>query len=141
MNKNELFTIVVIAIILVLSIGSLYLFINKRTYELNLPKLENLESILIKQNLNEKIITDNEKMKEVLDILVKERRITKEESIQDYPININDEIKIDFNFIERGTSTIFLYTKNSKYYIEQPYNGIYQIDKEEYNYIEKLIKI
>ena len=52
--------------------------------------------------------------------------------------NIEDELKVDFNFIEAGVSTIFVYKKNNSYYIEQPYNGIYQISGDEYNSIEKL---
>ena len=30
--------------------------------------------------------------------------------------------------------------KNNSYYIEQPYNGIYQISGDEYNSIEKLVR-
>ena len=55
-------------------------------------------------------------------------------------VNIDDEIKVDFHFIEAGVSTIFVYKKNNSYYIEQPYNGIYQISGDEYNSIEKLVR-
>ena len=54
--------------------------------------------------------------------------------------NIDDEIKVDFHFIEAEVSTIFVYKKNNSYYIEQPYNGIYQISGDEYNSIEKLVR-
>lgn len=30
--------------------------------------------------------------------------------------------------------------KRNKYYIEQPYNGIYKITEEEYKTIEKIVK-
>ncbi|MEF2640971.1 MAG: DUF5301 domain-containing protein [Clostridia bacterium] len=53
---------------------------------------------------------------------------------------MDDEIKVDFHFIEAGVSTIFVYKKNNSYYIEQPYNGIYQISGDEYNSIEKLVR-
>ena len=33
-----------------------------------------------------------------------------------------------------------VYKKNNSYYIEQPYNGIYQISGDEYNSIEKLVR-
>ena len=42
----------------------------------------------------------------------------------------SNEIKVDFQFIEAGVYTIFVYKKNNSYYIEQPYNGIYQIDRK-----------
>ena len=56
-----------------------------------------------------------------------------------YTIN-NDEIKIDFEFGENKISTVFVYEKKDKYFIEQPYNGIYKISPDEYNSIEKYIR-
>ena len=50
---------------------------------------------------------------------------TKKESVQDCP-QVESYIKIDFQF-ETGTSTIFAYEDSGKYYIEQPYQGIYKI--------------
>ena len=53
---------------------------------------------------------------------------TKKESVQDCP-QVESYIKIDFQF-ETGTSTIFAYEDSGKYYIEQPYQGIYKIDSQ-----------
>ena len=53
---------------------------------------------------------------------------TKKESVQDVP-QAESYIKIDFQF-ETGTSTIFAYEDSGKYYIEQPYQGIYRIDSQ-----------
>ena len=53
---------------------------------------------------------------------------TKKESVQDVP-QAESYIKIDFQF-ETGTSTIFAYEDSGKYYIEQPYQGIYRIDNQ-----------
>ena len=53
---------------------------------------------------------------------------TKKESVQDVP-QVESYIKIDFQF-ETGTSTIFAYEDSGKYYIEQPYQGIYKIDSQ-----------
>ena len=53
---------------------------------------------------------------------------TKKESVQDIP-QVESYIKIDFQF-ETGTSTIFAYEDSGKYYIEQPYQGIYKIDSQ-----------
>lgn len=53
---------------------------------------------------------------------------TKKESVQDVP-QAESYIKIDFRF-ETGTSTIFAYEDSGKYYIEQPYQGIYKIDSK-----------
>ena len=53
---------------------------------------------------------------------------TKKESVQDFP-QVESYIKIDFR-LETGTSTIFAYEDSGKYYIEQPYQGIYKIDSQ-----------
>ena len=139
-NRNVLFTVLGIIVLVVLMIGVFYHFRVRRTYTLNLPKLEKLESISLKQNEKNVIIDDKEKMQDILYILNGTKRVTKNESVQDVPININNEIQIECNFIETGKSIIFVYNKNNSYYIEQPYNGIYQISGDEYNSIEKLIQ-
>ena len=138
--RNVLFTVLGIIVLVVLMIGVFYHFRDRRTYTLNLPKLEKLESISLKQNEKNVIIDDKEKMQDILYILNGTKRVTKNESVQDVPININNEIQIECNFIETGKSIIFVYNKNNSYYIEQPYNGIYQISGDEYNSIEKLIQ-
>lgn len=139
-NRNVLFMILVIIVLGLLVAGVMYYFQDRRTYSLNLPQLEKLKSISLEQNANGKVISGNEEMKDILYVLNGTKRITKQESIQDAPVNIDNEIKVDFNFIEGGTSTIFVYKKYNNYYIEQPYNGIYQISGDEYNSIEKLVR-
>ena len=53
---------------------------------------------------------------------------TKKESVQDFP-QVESYIKIDFRH-EKGTITIFAYEDGGKYYLEQPYQGIYKIDRK-----------
>ena len=105
-NKNVLFAVLGIIVLVVLVIGVFYHFRDRRTYTLNLPQLEKLESISLNQNEKDISINDREEMKD----------------------------------IEAGVSTISVYKKNNSYYIEQPYNGIYQISGDEYNSIEKLVR-
>lgn len=134
MNKKKItFIIVIVLIGIVLAIT--YHFKNRRVYELNLPKLEKIESILLQQNENKKVVSNNKEMKEILDAINGLKRITQEQSTQEVPVNIKNEIKIDFNFKESEVSTIFVYQNNNKYYLEQPYNGIYKISKDEYDLI------
>ena len=133
-NKNVLFAVLGIIVLVVLVIGVFYHFRDRRTYTLNLPQLEKLESISLNQNEKDISINDREEMKDILYVLNGTKRVTKNESIQDAPV------KVDFHFIEAGVSTIFVYKKNNSYYIEQPYNGIYQISGDEYNSIEKLVR-
>ena len=114
--------------------------INKSKYALNLPVSEDLFSIVLEQNEKETEIKESEKIKDILNALNAVKRTTSKQSIQDSPVNVDNEIKVDFNFKEEGTSTVFVYEKNDKYYIEQPYNGIYRISPDEYNSIEKYFR-
>ena len=138
--QRKFFIILIIILLMLMILGIFYYFMNRRTYNLNLPQLEKLESISLEQDTNKKVINDNEKMKDIINILNETKRTSKEESIQDSPVNTSNKVKIDFNFKETGASTLFVYERNNKYYIEQPYNGIYIISINEYNSIEKYIK-
>lgn len=138
--QRKFFIILIIILLMLMILGIFYYFMNRRTYNLNLPQLEKLESISLEQDTNKKVINDNEKMKAIINILNERERTSKEESIQDSPVNTSNKVKIDFNFKETGASTLFVYERNNKYYIEQPYNGIYKISMDEYNSIEKYIK-
>ena len=138
--QRKFFIILIIILLMLMILGIFYYFMNRRTYNLNLPQLEKLESISLEQDTNKKVINDNEKMKDIINILNERERTSKEESIQDSPVNTTNKIKIDFNFKETGASTLFVYERNNKYYIEQPYNGIYRISMDEYNSMEKYIK-
>ena len=60
---------------------------------------------------------------------------TKKESVQDVP-QAESYIKIDFQF-ETGTSTLFAYEDSGKYYVEQPYQGIYKIDSQLYSQLQE----
>ena len=115
-----------------------YNTLNKTEYTLNLPKeAENYLSITLEQNDDSRKIETTENIQSILNKLVGTDRITTEESIQDIPNNMEESLKIDIEFDKGAISTIFIYKKADKYYIEQPYNGIYEITQEEYNEILK----
>ena len=61
---------------------------------------------------------------------------TRKESVQDVP-QVESYIKIDIQS-ETGTSTLFAYEDNMKYYIEQPYQGIYEIDSKQYEKLQEI---
>ena len=140
MKKRKVFIVLIIVLFLLIAVCCIFYFTNNRTYKINLPELEKLESITLEKDGNEKIITNNEEMKEILEILKGKERNTKTQSIQDEPVNISNKIKVEMNFKEIGEFILFIYEKDNKYYIEQPYNGIYRISGDEYNSIEKYIR-
>lgn len=130
--KKKFVKALIIGIIALVVLEITVYFINKPKYMLQLPSAGNLESIQVG---NKKMVT-NEEIVEFLNLLNKEGRTTKEASIQDSPVKESEELKIDFHFIDSGTSTIFVYKRNNHYYIEQPYNGIYKITESEYEMIK-----
>ena len=92
---------------------------------------------------DKKEVKDTEEIKDIIYVLSGsgKGRTTNEESVQDYPVNAEDIIKIEFNLKDEKQSTLFVYKKNGKMYIETPYNGIYRINGDEYNSMEKYTRI
>lgn len=113
---------------------------NKYFYTLNIPSDDSVYNINMEQSGKKIEVNKKDKIKDVIYIIVKVKRTTTNESIQDSPINVDNVIKIDFEYGEDKTTTVFVYKKKDKYFIEQPYNGIYKISQYEYNSIEKYIR-
>ncbi len=139
LNKKKIFLIIAIVLIcLVVIVGFLSKTIYRRAYNLRIPEVDVVDSILLTQNGMERNISDENNVKEILDCINGGGRTTRSESINDDP-GVVDEIKVNINHVIGGSSILFLYTENGKYYIEQPYNGIYSISADEYNYIKKYL--
>ena len=140
MKKGKMIFIIILLVCVGGVLGILYFNkINKYSYTLNIPSDDSVYSINLEQNGKRIEVSEQEKIKDIIYIISEVKRTTTNESIQDSPINVENEIKIDFEYEENKTSTVFVYKKNGKYFIEQPYNGIYRISPDEYNSIEKYI--
>lgn len=61
-------------------------------------------------------------------------RGTGKRSIQDRPL-ANDVLQVNFEFRHGGVSTLFLYREGEKVLLEQPYQGIYQTDRDILNFL------
>lgn len=140
MKKGKMIFIIILLVCVGGVLGILYFNkINKSSYTLNIPSYDSVYSINLEQNGKRIEVSEQDKIKDIIYIISEVKRTTTNESIQDSPINVENEIKIDFEYEENKTSTVFVYKKNGKYFIEQPYNGIYRISPDEYNSIEKYI--
>ena len=140
MKKGKMIFIIILLVCVGGVLGILYFNkINKYSYTLNIPSYDSVYSINLEQNGKRIEVSEQDKIKDIIYIISEVKRTTTNESIQDSPINVENEIKIDFEYEENKTSTVFVYKKNGKYFIEQPYNGIYRISPDEYNSIEKYI--
>lgn len=106
---------------------------------INLFKLEEISSITIdtlSQHENKKEFKDEETIQEIYDVFVDKK--THIESVNDVPVNPDILYLVKFENDTENSKSAYIYKKDNKYYIEQPYNGIYQITEEEYTRIEKL---
>ena len=137
MKKEKMIFIIILLVCVGGALGILYF--NKSSYTLNIPSDDSVYNINLEQNGKKIEVSEQDKIKDIIYIISEVKRTTTSESIQDSPINVENEIKIDFEYEENKTSTVFVYKKNGKYFIEQPYNGIYRIFPDEYNSIEKYI--
>ena len=128
--------VILIAFILVILIFTLcFAIINKPKYNLKLPEISDVSSIFVTLNDNEVKLDKEEEITSIITTLMSNDRTTKIESIQDFPVNVSNVITIKIYHKSSGSSTLFVYERKGNYYLEQPYNGIYEISSDEYNSI------
>ena len=141
MKKEKMIFIIILLVCGGVALLILYFNkINKFSYTLNIPSDDSVYSINLEQNGKIIEINEQDKIKDIIYIINDVKRTTNIESMQDSPINAENEIKINFEYEKNKTLTVFVYKKKGKYFIEQPYNGMYRISPDEYNSIEKYIK-
>ena len=106
----------------------------KKADPITLPKTDQITSIDITVGGNTVSHSDKTWISEII-ANISSSQPTKKESVQDVP-QAESYIKIDFQF-ETGTSTLFAYEDSGKYYVEQPYQGIYKIDSQLYSQLQE----
>lgn len=133
--------VILIAFILVILIFTLcFAIINKPKYNLKLPEISDVSSIFVTLNDNEVKLDKEEDITSIITTLMSNGRTTKIESIQEFPVNVSNVITIKIYHKSSGSSTLFVYERKGNYYLEQPYNGIYEISSDEYNSILNFTK-
>ena len=106
----------------------------KKADPITLPKTDQITFIDITVGGNTVSHSDKTWISEII-ANISSSEPTKKESVQDVP-QAESYIKIDFQF-ETGTSTLFAYEDSGKYYVEQPYQGIYKIDNQLYSQLQE----
>lgn len=140
MKKLKIF-LLIIGVIAVLGAIIFLIDYNNVEYTINLFKLEEIASITIdtlSQYDNKKEFKDEETIKEIYDVLADKK--TNIDSINNVPVNPDILYLVKFKNNTENSKSAYIYKKDNQYYIEQPYNGIYQITEKEYAIIEKFIK-
>ena len=134
--KNKKLLLIALCICLVITLilfGLIFYFVNRKTFVLSLPKLEEIESISLKTDNNTSDITTVTEISNILHSIMG-IRFTHNNSIQDFPVNATGVVTINFKCNDK-TFSVYAYNRKNKYYIEQPYNGIYEISKKDYDYL------
>ncbi len=136
MNKlrKVLLTVILVMLLILIGIGVLYLFRDKE-YQLYLPDQELIVSFNIEQNSNSKLISTEEDIINVYNVIKGDNRLTVIPSKDESFGTINNIVIINLNYEEKVASTYYLYLKDNTYYLEQPLNGIYEVTKNEYEQI------
>ena len=107
---------------------------SKTASPIRLPDLNNISSINISFEENKIHHTNKTWINDVI-LEIKNAKATRKESVQDEP-KVEEYIKIDIKY-SGNTSTLFAYENKKKYYIEQPYQGIYEIDDNLYQKLQQ----
>lgn len=112
-----------------------------KEYVINLFELKEISSITIDtlaQYDNKKEFKDKESIEEIYEVFADKK--TNVESVNDIPVNPDILYFFKFKNESGNYKSAYIYKKGNQYYIEQPYNGIYQITEDEYTKIEEAVK-
>ena len=112
-----------------------------KEYVINLFELKEISSITIDtlaQYDNKKEFKDKESIEEIYEVFADKK--TNVESVNDIPVNPDILYFVKFKNESGNYKSAYIYKKGNQYYIEQPYNGIYQITEDEYTKIEEAVK-
>lgn len=116
---------------------------NIRTFRIYLPLSKNILSIDIKNEGHAFTINDSKRINEIVE-WSKYIKPTK-------GFKINEEVKLDRAsdvveiHIHSKTSKLdqpwlYVYKKGKRMFIEQPYNGVYRLNKKQYDHLNELIR-
>ena len=141
-RKNKIVSIfLVLLVFLVIGFIILYKLSARQVYILDIPNSYNLSSISYELPDGLVTISDEVAMDKVLDGLYDLELSTQSVSVQEVPTDVLELVAIRLYYREDDVvGNFYIYRKNNNHFLEEPYNGIYKITEEEYNYIINLIK-
>lgn len=120
MNKTALLFVSIAAFVFLL-VGC-----SKQAEPIVLPAVDEIEGIEITSPDGSQFsFSDSERIELLMSVFLQAEATTKQ-SVQDVP-TVDDYGKVDISN-NGGTTTVFFYEDSGKYYIEQPYQGIYETD-------------
>ena len=134
MKKKNIVLGIILLFIIILSI----MFINfksHKTYRFILPEYDKVVSIGIEKSSKNKLISNDKDLKNIYNIFKNKYRTVQTENYKDG--YMSNKIQITFYYEDSIATIINLYEFKNKYYLEQVNNGIYLINKNVYDKIDK----
>ena len=140
-NKNKLVSVLLV-IFIICAIGGIvwYKLATRQVFVPDIPNSYNLSSISYELPTGIITVAEEEKMDKILNGLHDLDLSTQSVSVQDVPTDVENIVYIRLYYKEDAVGNFYIYSKNDKYYFEEPYNGIYKITEDDYNYIISLIE-
>ena len=141
-NKNKIVSILIVMFVLCAICGIIwYKLETRQVYIPDIPNSHNLSSISYELESGSETVMTEEEMDKILNGIYALNLNTKSVSVQDYPTDTENLVSIRLYYKEEDTvGNFYIYKRKDKYYFEEPYNGIYKISEEDYNYIIDLVK-
>lgn len=127
-GKKEIIKLIVIIALAAIMCGVVYVLSNNK--KINLPKMVEVEEVLIKEDNRVVTISDKKEIEKIYKIIENKKSMKK--SVTDTPKDVKKLTKISFIIGDDEKNIMNIYMKDDMYYLEQPYNGIFKLSKKEY---------
>lgn len=136
MKSSKIIIVVIGLLTLVCLVIILVNLVSEPKILLTTPNPINILSIEFsrKNEANSTIENDKDNISEIIKFLNESERKKVHESLKDAPYKA-EYMKMVLRDKENIETVLYIYEENGKYYIEQPYIGIYKITETEYNNI------
>ena len=127
-GKKEIIKLIVIIALAAIMCGVVYVLSSNK--KINLPKMGEVEEVLIKEDNRGVTISDKKEIEKIYKIIENKKSMKK--SVTDTPKDVKKLTKISFIIGDDEKNIMNIYMKDDMYYLEQPYNRIFKLSKKEY---------
>lgn len=140
-NTNKKWFILSGVLILAIGIVIVLAYINReKPYKINILNLEDITTVKIDDLTLEDNVTEYHDQKVIEELYhIFNHKTTNKESTTLNPEYPDRLYIVTFSNQDGNSTSMYIYSKEKNYYIEQSYNGIYDASKEEFEWVEKYV--
>ncbi len=130
---------IILIILAVLIIGLLILYLSRNRIHYNLKKIDKdkIVSINVEKDKNGLLISASQDIEKIYNSLFSEERTS---HLKNKNLARNAIIIIKFYYESKEAGAYYLYENNDKYYLEDIYNVMYEITKQDYELVNSYLK-